>query len=680
MFRAYQPEQDRLVAVKLFRLDLPPERVHQLVAELERLIAADLSHPAIAAPVAAGMAGVEAYLALDFVAADSLDVVVRDSGPTSLADVMRIVTQLAGALDFAAEHDLVHGALHPRDVLMSADDVRMTGLGISRALERVGQVAPLRRPYAAPERVAGGAWDRAADIFSLGALAFELIVGRRVSGTGEQATADLGDLPNVDVLALQPVLARALADDPLDRYAQAGAFADGLQRVLHAAVPSRAPRRRKKFGSEASVPAPVHALPLALEGASASDAAVDAARPDAAHRDTTGADDRERAVDPATDLPEPEADAARLSAAGARSALADIRLAFDGAGVTIDEVQQAVEMRVEPEIGSRRTTRDLELSTEAEPAMHAARDSESALGEWPLGEAGHVEKMELPAHAVLRDDVRGEGPMARSARALERTRSALWPLLLALVVGVAIGFGIAMAVLGRDQAFPDAPQVAQGSSLEGSRSTPPTEISEPALRLPNETAAPAAPDAPAAAPAPAPPAAATRTPTARVPTPVAPPRAPAVDTGRLLVRSSPAGARVMVDGKDVGVTPVTLRDVNRGAHTVRLTHEGYRSTERRVTISATRPSQSLQLDLVRERTEPARARSGEAGSILVDSRPSGASVFIDGRLVGRTPVVLPAVAAGEHALHLEHEGYRRWASSVRVTPGEQSKVTGSLER
>ena len=35
MFRAYEPEQDRLVAVKLFRLDLPPDRVHRLVAELE---------------------------------------------------------------------------------------------------------------------------------------------------------------------------------------------------------------------------------------------------------------------------------------------------------------------------------------------------------------------------------------------------------------------------------------------------------------------------------------------------------------------------------------------------------------------------------------------------------------------------------------------------------------------
>ena len=74
------PARERLVAVKLFKLDLPPERAHQLVAEFERLIAADLSHPAMAAPLATGISGVSAYLAQDYVAADSLDLVVREYG------------------------------------------------------------------------------------------------------------------------------------------------------------------------------------------------------------------------------------------------------------------------------------------------------------------------------------------------------------------------------------------------------------------------------------------------------------------------------------------------------------------------------------------------------------------------------------------------------------------------
>src|SRR5512141_2485856 len=76
VFRAYEPDRDRLVAVKLYRIDLPPERVHQLVGEFERLIAAGLTHPALAAPVATGIQDNFAYLAQDYVAADSLDIVV----------------------------------------------------------------------------------------------------------------------------------------------------------------------------------------------------------------------------------------------------------------------------------------------------------------------------------------------------------------------------------------------------------------------------------------------------------------------------------------------------------------------------------------------------------------------------------------------------------------------------
>src|SRR5438477_12384135 len=66
VFRAYDPDRERLVAVKVFRLDLPPERVHQLVAELQRLAAAGLTRPGIAAPLAAGIDGNSAYLAQEF--------------------------------------------------------------------------------------------------------------------------------------------------------------------------------------------------------------------------------------------------------------------------------------------------------------------------------------------------------------------------------------------------------------------------------------------------------------------------------------------------------------------------------------------------------------------------------------------------------------------------------------
>jgi hypothetical protein len=170
------------------------------------------------------------------------------------------------------------------------------------------------------------------------------------------------------------------------------------------------------------------------------------------------------------------------------------------------------------------------------------------------------------------------------------------------------------------------------------------------------------------------------------------PAAPAADTGRLLVRSTPAGARVFVDGRDLGRTPATIRDLARGSHRIRLVQEGYATEERRVLITPTNPAPPVIVEMTRTRPEapPARGRAGETtprpageafvGSLSVDSRPTGARVFLDGRLAGATPLLLPQIPAGEHAVRLEHDGYRRWSSSVRIVSGELNRVTASLER
>ena len=246
VFRAYDPEQGRLVAIKLFRIDLPPERAHQLVAEFEKLIAADLTHPGIAAPIAAGLSDVSPFLAQDFVTADSLDTVVR-LGPSSVTDVTRVASQLGSALAVGSALDIAHGALHPRDVLMSADDVRVTGLGITQALERIGFAAPTRRPYTAPERLAGARWNRRADVFSLAALVYELLSGRRVPGAGDLPADALSDVNGIDRSGVRRVLSRALAEDPDDRFDTALAFADALQdacgkKMKATARPAKSPK------------------------------------------------------------------------------------------------------------------------------------------------------------------------------------------------------------------------------------------------------------------------------------------------------------------------------------------------------------------------------------------------------------------------------------------------------
>ncbi len=230
VFRTHQAGRDRLVAVKVFKLHLTPGQVRLLDAELTRVVDLNLDHPAIVTALASGVEQATAYLAQEYVAGDSLDVVVRQLGPLPIEDVLRLVAQLAGALDVAAAAGASHGALHLRDVLVIEGDARLTGLGVARALESAGALAPLRGAYTAPERMAGGPWDRAADLYSLAAIAHELLFGRPVPEGPLDAADQLRDTAGAGS-SLVEVLATGLSVDPARRHETAAAFARELQRA-----------------------------------------------------------------------------------------------------------------------------------------------------------------------------------------------------------------------------------------------------------------------------------------------------------------------------------------------------------------------------------------------------------------------------------------------------------------
>jgi len=396
VFRAFDPDTERLVAVKLFTLDLAPERVHQLVAELERLTSATLTHPAIATPLATGMRENRAYLAMDYVAADSLDVAVRQYGAAPPAEALRVAAQLAGALDFAAVVHVAHGALHPRDVLLSPEETRLTGLGIARAFETINVAAPVRRPYTPPELIAGADWDRRADVFSLAALMHELLWGRRVSAIGAQAGTSLSALPGADLDALRAVFSRALAERPGDRFATALDFAQALT----LAFPDVAI-------AEPRVPA---------QGATISP--VSNAAVETGSRLPLDEPVAPAVAPPARKISRPRVPTAAPAEAPART----------------PEQAPPIEapLAVEPPIAIDPSDLDLRA---AEAARYDAVDVPSAASpDAPLPPAHGDEPFEPPPAAT-----RNHGADA-PVSALERSRSALWPLALALIVGVAIGF------------------------------------------------------------------------------------------------------------------------------------------------------------------------------------------------------------------------------------------------
>src|SRR5262249_33716871 len=98
--------------------------------------------------------------------------------------------------------------------------------------ERVGVTPPVRRPYTAPERVAGAVWDRRADVFSLAQVIHELLWNRRAAGFGDAVAAALTDIAGIHLSRIRPIFARALAADPGERFDSATEFAAALKNAM----------------------------------------------------------------------------------------------------------------------------------------------------------------------------------------------------------------------------------------------------------------------------------------------------------------------------------------------------------------------------------------------------------------------------------------------------------------
>lgn len=141
---------------------------------------------------------------------------------------------------------------------------------------------------------------------------------------------------------------------------------------------------------------------------------------------------------------------------------------------------------------------------------------------------------------------------------------------------------------------------------------------------------------------------------------------------------------VSVDGKARGITPLTLRDLPLGTRTIVITRSGYEAAERRVTLTADRPSRSIEVML--EPLQTARANGSRqnapspanAGGVVIESRPSGAAVTIDGAPSGATPLTVVTLAPGTHTIVLEREGYKPWRTTIEVKAGERARVAASL--
>jgi TonB family protein len=140
----------------------------------------------------------------------------------------------------------------------------------------------------------------------------------------------------------------------------------------------------------------------------------------------------------------------------------------------------------------------------------------------------------------------------------------------------------------------------------------------------------------------------------------------ALATGALRVESEPSGARVRVNGQPRGQTPLALEQLALGDYDVRVDARGYDGQSRRVALTAEAPAAEVRVKL--QRSAPV------TGSAEILSTPPGATVTIDGKLAGRTPLSIPALPAGSRTVQLELEGHEPWSGPVDVAAGQKGRV------
>ncbi len=671
------------MAVKVFRLDITPEQAEALASELAVAVDAELVHPSIVQPISARVEGTVAYRAEVYVAAESLDIAMRHYAPAPLSKALPFITQLAAAVDFARAAGVGHGALHLRDIFLTPDQARASGFGVVEALERVGLRAPVRRPYSAPERIAGDGWSTPADVFSLAAIAFELLTGRRPSGTGDQMGALTGGQLGLNPGAIRDVLAKAMADEPGHRYATALAFASALD-VAARGEPVE-PARGEPVEPRASpfappvAPATVSASSVALRtpdtgpepGADLdSDADLDLELDPDLHPDldlgpaTLALDDGPDgavvieviAADPEDDPTlEGGPDAARDEPSIRESPAVRAVTLFDDDEGTADFAR---------EIPERARFADDFIDAEPTPVVDEARvgplpiESPAASGRQ---ESAHIltgaglSRPPVLADESARHDALFTPPSDEDPPAPEGSRTPMLPLAVTLIAGLMIGS-------------------AAGVFWERGRTSSPTDAVAAPVAAPPAAGSVAQPQGGKAW---------SEQTVARPPaTPSAALRPSAGPTrGRLQITSVPSNASVTINSQWRGRTPLTVNALSFGSYSIRVVQPGFAVAREDFALSAASPSRTLSFRLKPTGAEtPAPTEASRFGAIYVDSRPRGARVFVDGKEMGTTPARFPEIALGSHVVRLELEGHRPWSNVARVTAGTEARVTGSLER
>jgi serine/threonine-protein kinase len=255
VYRAFDPMTSRAVAIKLMRTAYLPARTVELYRRrfrMEAQAAGGLAHPNIVRIYDQG----EDYLVMEFLEGTLLSRRLRGR-KLRLEDALSVLASLGSALDYAHAHGVVHRDLQPRNVMLLPDGTpKLTDFGLAvfpGGDATVGGKFLGHPSYLAPEHIVEGRATPLSDLFSLGAIAYEMLTGQRAF-PGENVGAIIhrvvydepappSTLNPLLPAAYDEILAGMLHKEPERRPPSAEAFVTSLELHKVAARPP-APRRR----------------------------------------------------------------------------------------------------------------------------------------------------------------------------------------------------------------------------------------------------------------------------------------------------------------------------------------------------------------------------------------------------------------------------------------------------
>ncbi len=250
VYEGFDPFLQRKVAVKLDRLNLPQDRdqARRYLAAFfnEAHIAGQLTHPHIVSIHDAGVEGAMRYIVMEYVEGETLD---RFCKPDRLLPMDRVVDAIfkcCRALHYAHGKGVIHRDIKPANLILDSEGApRLLDFGIARlSVEPPPEEGSLQGTpaYMAPELIHGESGSPLSDLYSLGAVMYELLVGVRPYA-GDSLHSTLYNIAHTEyrpIKSLRPevpgvlvnIVERAMEKDPHDRYQTALEFSTDLSRAF----------------------------------------------------------------------------------------------------------------------------------------------------------------------------------------------------------------------------------------------------------------------------------------------------------------------------------------------------------------------------------------------------------------------------------------------------------------